>query len=124
MRKLIPKKLMTDSEYPIYLKLKNLGDNYKIIPQLNLATIINKTSSTNNYNDYSEILILIELNDNTHKQQKRKIRDLKVKEICQKANIPLITFYNNYPNETNYVINRILNEIQQRSNNLNNPNNK
>jgi len=36
-----------------------------------------------------------------------KLRDKKVKEICSNANIPLLTFYINMPNEPNYIVNRI-----------------
>ena len=40
----LKKNLMTDSEYNFYLKLKDLEIkyNYKIIPQINLASIIKK----------------------------------------------------------------------------------
>ena len=100
-----------------------------MIPQINLSTIINKTSNTKYHtelyrnidygiftNDF-QLLLLIELNDQTHNQSKRKYRDIKVREICKNANIPIMTFYTNYPNEESYVINRILKEIQPSSNN-------
>lgn len=64
-------------------------------------------------------MLLIELNDQTHNQTNRKYRDIKVREICKNANIPIMTFYTNYPNEENYVINRILKEIQPIPNNNN-----
>lgn len=120
------KKLMTDCEYNFYIKLRELEKNYKIVPQLNLAAVITKKSHSYNYldlfrnidfaifnNDYSELLLLIELNDKTHNYNRRKKRDRKVKEICDKANIKLINFYTKYPNEKNYVINRILSEINK-----------
>ena len=100
-----------------------------MIPQINLSTITNKTSNTKYHtelyrnidygiftNDF-QLLLLIELNDQTHNQSKRKYRDIKVREICKNANIPIMTFYTNYPNEESYVINRILKEIQPSSNN-------
>ncbi len=93
--------------------------------QVNLGTIIEKISSEKfenelfrniDYgiftNDFSKVLLLIELNDQTHNQPQRKKRDIKVKEICNKANIPIMTFYTNYPNNQEYVINRILNKIE------------
>ena len=54
---------------------------------------------------------------------------MKVHEICKNANIPIITFYTNYPNEEQYVLNRIMNEINKNNttivapenNNMNTP---
>lgn len=117
--------LMTINELNFYNKLKELEYEYKIVPQLNLGTVIQKT--TKGYrnelfknidfavfsNDFSKLLLLIELNDNTHKQPKRRKRDKSVKEICSKANIKLITFYTTYPNEKEYVVNRIRQEINK-----------
>lgn len=43
-----------------------------------------------------------------------KIKNKKdVKEICNSANIKLITFYTKYPNEKEYVLNRIISEIKK-----------
>lgn len=116
---------MTNTEKNFYQKLKVLEPKYKIILQVNLGTIIEKISSEKfenelfrniDYgiftNDFSKVLLLIELNDQTHNQPQRKKRDIKVKEICNKANIPIMTFYTNYPNNQEYVINRILNKIE------------
>ena len=120
------KNLMTNTEYLFYLKLKDLEDiyNYKIIPQINLASIIKKNNNSYYYNDlfrnidfallssdYSEVLLLIELNDKSHKLKKRRQRDLKVEKICKSASIPLIKFYTSYSNEKDYVIDRILKTI-------------
>lgn len=46
-----------------------------------------------------DILLLIELNDKTHKTASRRKRDLKARNICDNVNIKLITFYTTYPNE-------------------------
>ena len=119
------KNLMTKNELVFYIKLKELEYEYKIVPQLNLGTVIQKT--TKGYrnelfknidfaifsNDFSKLLLLVELNDSTHKQSKRRKRDKRVKEICSKANIKLITFYTTYPNEKEYVVNRIKQEIKK-----------
>ena len=43
-------------------------------------------------------------------------RDLKVKKICNDVNVKLISFYTKYPNEKNYVINRIEKEIDLNNN--------
>ena len=63
--------------------------------------------------DYTKLLLLIELNDSSHKNISRRDRDLKVKKILNDAGIPLINFYSNYPNEKEYVINRILKTIEE-----------
>lgn len=124
----VKKEYLTMSEKSFYNKLKKLEPQYKVIPQINLSTVINKTSNTKYHtelyrnidygiftNDF-QLLLLIELNDQTHCQPKRKYRDIKVHEICKNASIPIMTFYTNYPNEENYVINRILKEIEYKNN--------
>lgn len=45
------------------------------------------------------------------KKTNRIKRDIKVKNICNSANIKLITFYTNYPNNKDYVIKRIKQEL-------------
>lgn len=125
------KNFMTAVEYDFYSKMKDLEEFYKIIPQVNLATIIDKTSNEKFRNelfrnidfaiftkDYSSLLLLIELNDQTHNTTTRKKRDKKVKEICEQSSIPLITFYTKYPNEKEYVINRVLKEINNQYNQI------
>ena len=66
--------------------------------------------------DYKKLLLLIEINDQTHDRYKRQDRDLKVKKICNDVNVKLISFYTKYPNEKNYVINRIEKEIDLNNN--------
>lgn len=98
--------------------------------KVNLATIINKQSEDKFRNelfrnidfaiftkDYSTTLLLIELNDATHVNSSRKKRDEKVEAICKMSDIPLIKFYTKYPNEREYVVNRILKEINTKYNN-------
>ena len=97
---------MTDYEYKFYLILKELEKyNYKVIPQVNLATIV------------EDVLLLIEVNDATHNTKKRKSRDIKVKSICANAGLNLITFYTKYANEKSYVLNRVLRSITTNNNN-------
>lgn len=128
----IPKKFLSNCEYDFFRKFISLEDeiNVHIVPQVNLASIIEKKSESR-FNtelfrnidfgifnaDYSKILLLIELNDDSHNNYYRKKRDIKVKDICSKAGIKLITFYTKYPNESNYVKDRIISELKQDSNN-------
>ena len=119
-------KILSDNEIAFFNKFKELNGKYIIIPQVNLASIIEKHGGKYhselfrnidfgifdiNYN----LLLLIELNDKSHTNIKRKDRDLKVKKILSDCQIPLLTFYTYYPNEKGYVLNRIvkaLNEIE------------
>lgn len=57
--------------------------------------------------------ILIEINDKTHDTIRRKSRDLKVRKICNDVNLKIITFYTKYPNESEYVLNRVLKELKE-----------
>lgn len=121
------KSIMTNYEKKFYNILKNLEDEYIIIPQLNLAAIIQKKNNNRYYNElfrnidfaifdknFDKILLLIEIDDKTHTKYKRKDRDLKVKKICNDVNLKLIHFYTKYPNEQDYVLNRIRNELKKR----------
>lgn len=121
------KSLMTDYEKYFYdILQRNFESIYFIMPQVNLASVVSKIKSfPNQYQnelfrniDFGifdknsmNLLLLIEINDSTHNQSKRKYRDNKVREICRLANIKLITFYTNYPNNENYVVNRVNNEL-------------
>ena len=84
----IKRNFMTSTEMIFYNKIKELNDEYIVIPQVNLVTIIEK--KTKGY---------------------RNLYD-----ICKNANIKLITFYTKYPNEKNWVLNRIKNEISSQRN--------
>lgn len=119
------KPIMSDYEIMFYNRMKDLETEYNIVPQLVLSSVVDKKSKQKYRSElyriidfaifsknYSKLLLLIELNDNTHNQRKRKDRDLKVKKICNSAKIKLITFYTKYPNEKDYIINRIKKEIE------------
>ncbi len=125
----IQKPIMTEYEYRFYQILKELENKYIIVPQLNLAAVIKKVNNNRYYSelfrnidfaifskDYKKLLLLIEINDQTHDRYKRQDRDLKVKKICNDVNVKLISFYTKYPNEKNYVINRIEKEIDLNNN--------
>lgn len=125
------KEFMTKYELDFYKKIKELDNEYNIIPQINLATIVKKINKGyinelfKNIDfaifdkEFNNVLLLIELNDNTHNKLNRKDRDLKVKKICNDANINLITFYTKYPNEKDYVLNRIKEELKKQNNSQN-----
>lgn len=111
------RKFLTISEIDFYNTLTELNNEYIVVPQVNLETIVEKVDSKYRSELFKNIdfgvftpefeLLLIELNDKTHRQKNRIERDKKLKEILNNCDIPLLTFYTDYPNEKNYVINRI-----------------
>lgn len=116
--------LMTATEKKFFAAIKNaVGEDYTILPQINLATIIEKQGDFKYQNelyrnidfgvfdkDYNCVL-LIEINDETHNEPKRKKRDAKVKEITQCAGITLIPFYTKYGVNQDYITKRIKENI-------------
>ena len=127
----IPKKFLSNNEYNFLTKFIDLENelHVHIVPQVNLASVIEKVSNSR-FNtelfrnidfgifnaDYSKLLLLIELNDESHNNSHRKKRDIKVHDICDKAGIKIITFYTKYSNEKEYVKSRIIKEINISSN--------
>lgn len=122
----VPKRFLSNNEYNFLTKFIDLENelHVHIVPQVNLASVITKISDSR-FNtelfrnidfgifnaDYSKLLLLIELNDESHNTYHRKKRDIKVHDICNKAGIKLITFYSKYSNEKEYVKSRIIKEI-------------
>lgn len=126
--KYIKREFMSSYELKFYQMLLELNNEYNIVPQVNLGTVITKID--NGYRnelfknidfgifdkDFKNLLLLIEINDSTHNQPNRKKRDASVKNICESAGIKLMTFHTNMPNEKNYVINRIKTSINEINN--------
>jgi hypothetical protein len=121
--------LITETEKSYFTAIKNLlPAGYFLQPQVNLASIICRTDNFKFQNElYRNIdacvfdkaykpVILIEINDDTHKTSDRKERDQKVKSICEEAGIPLITFWTSYGINTEYISKRITAGIEQSKN--------
>ena len=123
------KSLLTDFEKYFYNILKNNFEyKYIVQAQIPLNQIIEKHKN-NNWEYANELnrtidfglfdkttlepILMIEINDKTHKQAKRYKRDIKVRNILNEANIPLLTFYASYPNKEIYIIDRINRKIQE-----------
>lgn len=118
--------LMTKCEQEYFRVIKTVTPTYYTVqPQVNLATIVNKTTQSKYQNelfrnidfgifdrDY-KIVALIEINDKSHKEPERIARDKKVKEICKEANIPLITFWTKYGINPEYIERRIRDALAQ-----------
>ena len=119
--------LVTNKEMEFYKNLEDMfGSNYKVQTQINLASVVDKTLHSKYRSElFRNIdfgifdkeslkpLVLIELNDKTHKNKDRYERDLKVRDILKQSGIPLLTFYTNMPNEYDYVYERINKELKK-----------
>lgn len=114
------KKLMTANELKWYCAIKQiLPLDYILQPQINLATIIEKTDNSRYANElfrnidfgifdtYGNVLVVIEINDSSHTEWNRIERDCKVKNILEEANIPLITFWTSHGINQSYIEKRI-----------------
>lgn len=112
------KNYLTPNEFLFYHKLLNVNDNFIVIPQVPLASIVKKVNGKyqnelNKIIDFGifdknfRLLLLIELNDSSHNQINRKDRDLRVKKILDDCFIKLLTFYTKYPNDQEYITKRI-----------------
>ena len=119
------KPLLTEIEKKFLIAIqKGAGENYTVQPQVNLATIIQKQGEFKYqnelyrnidfgiFNENYECVLLIEINDETHNEPNRKKRDIKVKEICKSAEIPLITFYTKYGVNQKYIDEKIKENIK------------
>lgn len=121
----IKKKLLTDNELFFYNCFKQLDSKYIILPQISLSSIIKKTDYHKYQNELNRILdfaifdqnynilLAIEINDDSHKLKKRKYRDKKLKEILKLANIELLTYNINYQNTQESVIRRTTETLEK-----------
>ena len=97
--------LLTPTEIEYYNVLETcFGNEYRILPQINLASVIDKIGEGFRnelfrnvdfgiFDDAFRPILLIEINDNTHTRKDRIKRDEKVNLIAKRARIPLITFW-------------------------------
>ena len=120
--------LITNYEKYFYNILEEtLGNEYKIQTQVNLASIVKKVDNSKYQNElFRNIdfgifekstlkpLLMIEINDSTHKNGNRYKRDLNIRKILEESDIKLITFYSSYSNRRDYVIDRITKELNDK----------
>lgn len=102
----VKESLLTSTEIKYYNLLRSiLGSEFLILPQINLASVIDKEGGSNFRNElfrnadfgvfdcnYRPIF-LVEINDNTHFRKDRRERDKKVNEICNSAGLPILTLW-------------------------------
>ena len=105
-----------------YMKeiLNILPENYRLVPQANLASFIDRTDSAKYRNElYRNVDFLIvdsayrpkaviEINDSTHNDPTRRERDKKVKNICEEAGITVIPFWTSYGINTEYIQKKVV----------------
>ena len=112
--------IMTDCEMKFFNVIKKIiGTQYSIQPQINLASVIDKTSHEKYRNElfrnidfgiFDEsyrLVVLIEINDQSHTQYDRRVRDARVADICKEAGLPLITFWTYYGVNEQYIRGRL-----------------
>lgn len=125
----IKDKTISDCEMYFYnIIKKHFGEKYDIRVQVPLSSVIEKEKDfERQYQNelYRSIdigifdikttapLLLIEINDRTHHNKDRKVRDSKVKEICNQAGLTLLTFWTEYSNTENYIIKRIRENLER-----------
>jgi hypothetical protein len=121
------KNYMTETEkrfYDVFISI--VGDSYVVHPQINLASVIKKNGNFKFqselyrnvdfgiFNKHThELLLLIEINDETHYKYSRKKRDVGVENLCKEAGYDFIKFWVNQPNDYNYVEQRINNILKK-----------
>jgi hypothetical protein len=116
---------MTESEKSFFDKLSPLKEyGINIIPQVTLASVIEKKGYYKWQNELYRIidfgifdseyvlLLLVELNDSSHRLRSRYLRDQKVRRICATAGIELLTFHTDKLNHQDYVLHRISKSIK------------
>lgn len=120
VRKYEKKKLMTQTELQYFRVIRdNTPAGYVPLPQINLAAIINRIDEHKYQNELfrnidfvifdlkTNPIVLIEINDGTHLKQERIIRDKNIKYVCDKAGLPIITFWTQYGIDPDYIKRRI-----------------
>ena len=116
----IKQKYLSHTEQSFYNAIKTiLNDKYLIFPQVPLSQIIIKNSNGRYQNELYRVidfcifdkdfhpLLCIEINDETHRQQDRYIRDKKVQDIINSSGLHLITFWTEYGVNTDYIRRKI-----------------
>lgn len=103
------KPIMTRREQEVFRRLVRIfGQKFYVLPQVYLGAILNHEIKGQNWNgafqhinrksvDYAllnqetlELVCTVELDDGTHRQEKRQERDREVERILKQAQIPLV----------------------------------
>ncbi|MGN0517674.1 MAG: DUF2726 domain-containing protein [Acutalibacteraceae bacterium] len=117
--------LLTDSELAYLDCIESvIPDDYLIIPQSNLATFIHRTDGAKYQNELFRNVdflitdceyrprVVIEINDSTHNEYSRRVRDERVQKICEEAGISIITLWTSYGINPDYIGEKIRAELE------------
>ncbi len=98
----INQSLMTRNERIVYEKIKKcISEKYIIFPQISIRSIIQRNFKTNNNTQWKIVdflvcekdnykpVLVIEVNDKTHEEYERKVRDENVYNILSEMNLPI-----------------------------------
>lgn len=114
------KSLLTRCESDFYDAICScLPQKYRVFPQVNLATFIDRTDNPRYRNELFRNVdflitdkeyvpkLVIEINDQSHLTHDRQARDEKVGNICEEAGIPIIKLWTSYGVRPDYIQKRI-----------------
>ena len=120
----VKKVLISKSEQGFFDAIKSsVPEGFCVFPQINLASIINKTDGSRFHNELFRNVdflitdseyhpkLIIEINDSTHLNSDRKERDEKVRKICEEAGIPIVKLWTSYGIKQDYIKSRITETI-------------
>ncbi len=120
----VKKSLMSNNEFNYYNCIKDvLPEGYYIQPQINLAAFIVRTDDFRYQNELNrnvdflivdekfKPILIIEINDKSHLQYERKLRDEKVRKICEEAGIPIMNLWTSYGINQEYIKKQLVEKI-------------
>ena len=109
--------LITPNELDFFRIFRSvLPNSYIVLPQVPLSSVIEKGKYTFQgelfrvldfgiFTQWFNPLLMIEINDRTHLQEKRIGRDMKVNDICRSAGLPLLFLWTQDKHHIDYIVN-------------------
>ncbi|MDR2406888.1 MAG: DUF2726 domain-containing protein [Bacteroidales bacterium] len=128
MSEIFQKNILSENENEFYNILKNNFPNLNVFAQVALPAFIEtKNYKLRNYfrhyyidfilcNSKGNIILVIELDDNTHKKQKRIERDIKINTIFSNTNIPFLRIKSQKNYNPIFIKQKIENYINKKEN--------
>lgn len=120
--------LLSAPEYDFLCLLRGIVDlkRCEILPQISLNAVITKHNASYRNELFRladfciadsatfEPLLLIELNDKSHERDDRRLRDEKVRAICDAAKMPIVSFTLEEATDPRFVAGRIRRYVRVR----------
>lgn len=111
---------ITNCEQQFFNTIKEcIPSGYYVFPQINLAAFVTRTDNSPFHNELFRNVdflitdekytpkIVIEINDQSHMERERRIRDKKIHDILEEAGIPILTLWTSYGANSKYITNKI-----------------